>query len=128
MLLWRACNLTAFTHSSTGPEVHQFASRLPFKCQKCHGTVTLNVTKAKKLDRGVEVSQFDKSSTFLRDCSVEEQSVHFGPLVKTIVLSRPPLTQLKNICSVYPFYVYEGNRPLALKLRQRRCSLLYDVL
>ncbi len=24
--LWRACNLTAFTHSSTGPVVHQFAS------------------------------------------------------------------------------------------------------
>jgi hypothetical protein len=25
--LWRACNLTAFTHSSTGPVVHLFASR-----------------------------------------------------------------------------------------------------
>ncbi len=25
--LWRACNLTAFTHSSTGPVVHSFASR-----------------------------------------------------------------------------------------------------
>jgi hypothetical protein len=27
MLLWRACNLTAFTHSSTRPVVHPFASR-----------------------------------------------------------------------------------------------------
>jgi hypothetical protein len=26
--LWRACNLTAFIHSSTGPVVHLFASRL----------------------------------------------------------------------------------------------------
>ncbi len=26
-ILWRACNLTAFTHSSTGPVVHLFASR-----------------------------------------------------------------------------------------------------
>ncbi len=25
--LWRACNLTAFIHSSTGPVVHSFASR-----------------------------------------------------------------------------------------------------
>jgi hypothetical protein len=25
--LWRACNLTAFTHSFTGPVVHPFASR-----------------------------------------------------------------------------------------------------
>ncbi len=27
MLLWRACNLTAFIHRSTGPVVHPFASR-----------------------------------------------------------------------------------------------------
>jgi hypothetical protein len=26
-ILWRACSLTAFIHSSTGPEVHPFASR-----------------------------------------------------------------------------------------------------
>ncbi len=26
LILWRACNLTAFIHSSTGPVVHQFAS------------------------------------------------------------------------------------------------------
>ncbi len=26
-VLWRACNLTAFIHSSTGPVVHPFASR-----------------------------------------------------------------------------------------------------
>ncbi len=25
-LMWRACNVTAFTHSSTGPVVHPFAS------------------------------------------------------------------------------------------------------
>jgi hypothetical protein len=25
--LWRACNLTSFIHSSTGPVVHPFASR-----------------------------------------------------------------------------------------------------
>ncbi len=29
------------------------------------------------------------------------------------LLSRPPLTQLENIGSVYPFYVYDGNRLLA---------------
>jgi hypothetical protein len=34
---------------------------------------------------------------------------------------------LENIGSAYPFYVYGGNRPLAPILRQRRCSLLYDV-
>jgi hypothetical protein len=44
-----------------------------------------------------------------------------------LLLSRPPLTQLENIGSVYPFYVYDGNRPLAPILRQRRGSLLYDV-
>jgi hypothetical protein len=26
MILWRACNLTVFIHSSTGPVVHPFAS------------------------------------------------------------------------------------------------------
>jgi hypothetical protein len=31
--------------------------------------------------------------------------------------SRPLLTQLENIASLYPFYVYEGNRPLASILR-----------
>ncbi len=25
--MWRACNLTAFIHSSTGPVVHPFTSR-----------------------------------------------------------------------------------------------------
>jgi hypothetical protein len=27
MNMWRACNLTAFIHSSTGPVIHPFASR-----------------------------------------------------------------------------------------------------
>jgi hypothetical protein len=27
ILLWRACNPTAYTHNSTGPVVHPFASR-----------------------------------------------------------------------------------------------------
>ncbi len=43
------------------------------------------------------------------------------------LLSRPPLTQLENIGSVYPLYAYDSNRPLAPILRQRWCSLLYDV-
>jgi hypothetical protein len=57
------------------------------------------------------------------------------------VVSRPRLTQLEYIgsiypfyvyddnrpLSVYPFYVYDGNRPLAPILRQRRCSLMYDA-
>ncbi len=34
---------------------------------------------------------------------------------------------LENIGYIYPFYVYDGNRPLAPILRQRRCSLMYDV-
>jgi hypothetical protein len=34
---------------------------------------------------------------------------------------------LENIGSGYAFYVYGGNRPLAPILRQRQCSLLYDV-
>ncbi len=34
---------------------------------------------------------------------------------------------LEIIDFVYPFYVYDGNRPLAPILRQRRCSLMYDV-
>jgi hypothetical protein len=34
---------------------------------------------------------------------------------------------LENIGSVYPFYVYDGNRPLATIPRQRQCSQLYDV-
>ncbi len=34
---------------------------------------------------------------------------------------------LENIGFVYPFYAYEGNRPLAPVLRQRQCSLLYNV-
>jgi hypothetical protein len=42
-------------------------------------------------------------------------------------LSRPPLTQLENIGSLYPFFVYDGNRPLAPILRKRRCSLMCDV-
>jgi hypothetical protein len=43
------------------------------------------------------------------------------------LLSCRPLIQLENIGFVYPFYVYDGNRPLAPILRQRRCSLMYDV-
>jgi hypothetical protein len=27
LILWKACNLTAFIHSITGPVVHPFASR-----------------------------------------------------------------------------------------------------
>ncbi len=42
-------------------------------------------------------------------------------------VSRPPLTQLENIGSAYPFYVSDGNRPLAPLLRQKWCSLMYDV-
>ncbi len=34
---------------------------------------------------------------------------------------------LENIGFVYPFYVYNCNRPLAPMLRQKRCSLMYDV-
>jgi hypothetical protein len=34
---------------------------------------------------------------------------------------------LENIGFVYPFYVYDCNRPLAPMLRQKRCSLMYDV-
>jgi hypothetical protein len=37
------------------------------------------------------------------------------------------LTRLEIICFVYPFYVYDGNRPFAPILRQRLCSLMYDV-
>jgi hypothetical protein len=37
------------------------------------------------------------------------------------------LSSPTNIGSVYPFYVYDGNRPLAPILRQRRCCLMYDV-
>ncbi len=47
----------------------------------------------------------------------------------TAFLSRPPLTQLENIGSVYPLYVYAGNRPLGPILRQRQCSLMFmDLL
>ncbi len=42
-------------------------------------------------------------------------------------MSRHPLTRFEIIGFVYPFYDYDGNRPLALILRQRRCSLMYDV-
>ncbi len=38
-----------------------------------------------------------------------------------------PLTRLEIIGFVYPFFVYDGNRPLTPVLRQRRCSLMYDV-
>ncbi len=34
---------------------------------------------------------------------------------------------LDNIGFIYPFYVYDCNRPLAPILRQRWCSLMYDV-
>jgi hypothetical protein len=43
----------------------------------------------------------------------------------TVLPSANPV--LENIGSVYPFYVYDGNRPLAPILRQKLCSLLYDV-
>ncbi len=42
-------------------------------------------------------------------------------------MSRRPLTRLEIIVFVFPFYVYDGNRPLASILRQRQCSLMYDV-
>jgi hypothetical protein len=34
---------------------------------------------------------------------------------------------LENIGFVFPFYVYDRNRPLAPILRQRQYSLMYDV-
>jgi hypothetical protein len=43
------------------------------------------------------------------------------------ILSRRLLTQLEIIGHVYPLCVYDRNRPLAPILRQRWCSLLYDV-
>jgi hypothetical protein len=47
-------------------------------------------------------------------------------------VSRPPLTPgLENIGSVYPFYVYGGNWPLAPVLRQRRavcCMMFIELL
>ncbi len=43
------------------------------------------------------------------------------------MLLRRPLTRLEITGSVYPFYVYDGNMPLAPILRQRQCSLMYDV-
>jgi hypothetical protein len=55
----------------------------------------------------------------IKQCFASNQQVE--------LLSRPPLTQTENIGSVNPFYVYDGNRPLAPILRQRRCSLMYDV-
>jgi hypothetical protein len=52
-------------------------------------------------------------------------SVVLYPSLCLFLLS--PLTRLENIGSVYPIYVYNGNRPFAPILRQRRCSLMYDV-
>jgi hypothetical protein len=44
------------------------------------------------------------------------------------LLSHPLLLYvLENIGSVYPFYVYDCNRPFAPILSQRWCSLMYDV-
>jgi hypothetical protein len=43
------------------------------------------------------------------------------------LLSRRLLTQLEIIGPVYPLYVYDCIRPLAPILRQRWCSLMYDV-
>jgi hypothetical protein len=42
-------------------------------------------------------------------------------------LPRRLLTRLEIIGFEYPYYVYDGNRPLAPILRQRWCSLMYDV-
>jgi hypothetical protein len=43
------------------------------------------------------------------------------------ILSRRPLTRLENIGFVYPFYVYDGNRPLAPTLRQMHRNTLHGV-
>ncbi len=55
-------------------------------------------------------------------CTVQS---YYNPSTVPVLPSANPV--LENISSVYPFYVYDGNRPLAPILRQRRCSLLYDV-
>jgi hypothetical protein len=48
-----------------------------------------------------------------------------SPLYPSNVLPSANLV-LENISFVYPFYVYDCNRPLAPILRQRWC-LVYDV-
>jgi hypothetical protein len=42
-------------------------------------------------------------------------------------LSRQLQTQLEIKGPVYPLYVYDRNRPLTPILKQRWCSLMYDV-
>jgi hypothetical protein len=43
------------------------------------------------------------------------------------LVSHCPLTRLEIIGFMYLFYVYDGNRLLAPTLRQRWCSLMYNV-
>jgi hypothetical protein len=61
-----------------------------------------------------------------------------NPMLDTVVLDTKLLIMtvnvlpsakmvLENIGFIYPFFVYDGNRPLAPILRQSQCSLLYDV-
>jgi hypothetical protein len=59
-----------------------------------------------------------------------KKSSHFRPKfsIASLVLSRPLLVlRLGEYWFRISRYVYDRNRPLAPILRQRRCSLMYDV-
>jgi hypothetical protein len=60
---------------------------------------------------------------FLLSISESQFSKHDG--IRPILPSTNPV--LENIGSIYPFYVYDGNRQLTPILRQRPCSLMYDI-
>jgi hypothetical protein len=47
--------------------------------------------------------------------------------VGTCVAVSPYANPIGDIGFVHPFYVNDGNRPLAPVLRQRGCSLMNDV-
>ncbi len=69
------------------------------------------------------------SNTCCRNYTVQNLSEYSEVLYKRMeMLLTLSANQLEIMGSIYPFYVYNGNRPLAPVLRQRLCSLMYCMM
>jgi hypothetical protein len=95
-------------------------STRPFNLSKC---VALSVLR---LQSRLQTFPWDSSELVGTTLLVWEPCSSWGTSHKGD-LSRRQLTRLEIIGFIYPFYVYDGNRPLTPILRQRQCSLMYDV-
>ncbi len=121
---WCSCfNFLEMTGSKARRETH-LLSRICIDWSQS-GTDGPQVEMADKLGRwSCWVSYAGNAQILTWLCLVSWAGPAYCP---ELVIVSPSANPVGEYGSVYPFYVYDVNRPLAPILRQRRCSWLYDV-